>query len=302
MRAFTLVLGASLAFAAHSQCIFTDFDSFPVYGGNGAVMFRQPSFSGSTAGFIVTDPFFNPTNLTQVSDRRAWSGSNSLEMRWRWTVAANAWLRLTTFNTPNLPNPAISDFTKAVVIFMYVTTVNPDPEFFGAPVPDLKVAIAVRETNSGALCGTNGGSANGIEFVRAEQGVSPPGGRVIGADARNRWLKIIWRPSTDTLHAFAGATANGILDFNNGTLEMIAFSPATPGDEGPYTVYIDNPGVYDLIAGDVDLNGCVDDTDLARVLEAFGAIGPFYPEDLNEDGTVDDVDLAIVLENFGAGC
>lgn len=53
--------------------------------------------------------------------------------------------------------------------------------------------------------------------------------------------------------------------------------------------------------GDVDLNGCTDDTDLARVLTMFGETGSGLAEDLNNDGSVDDIDLAIVLENFGAG-
>ncbi|NUL82516.1 MAG: beta-propeller fold lactonase family protein [Armatimonadetes bacterium] len=51
--------------------------------------------------------------------------------------------------------------------------------------------------------------------------------------------------------------------------------------------------------GDVNRDGIVDDTDLARVLEAFGT-SRNIAEDLNADGVVDDVDLAIVLENFGA--
>lgn len=53
-------------------------------------------------------------------------------------------------------------------------------------------------------------------------------------------------------------------------------------------------------SSDVNGDGCVDDTDLAIVLQNFGlecAIG-----DINGDGIVDDEDLAIVLEDFGLGC
>ncbi|NUL81804.1 MAG: hypothetical protein HUU60_03655 [Armatimonadetes bacterium] len=56
------------------------------------------------------------------------------------------------------------------------------------------------------------------------------------------------------------------------------------------------------IPGDVNLDGCVDDVDLALVLTAFGQTGSGLPEDLNNDGAVDDTDLALVLENFGLGC
>lgn len=55
-------------------------------------------------------------------------------------------------------------------------------------------------------------------------------------------------------------------------------------------------------SGDVDGNRCVDDSDLAAVLAAFGQTGQGIDEDVNEDGTVDDLDLAIVLTNFGWGC
>ncbi|NUL82102.1 MAG: hypothetical protein HUU60_05170 [Armatimonadetes bacterium] len=54
------------------------------------------------------------------------------------------------------------------------------------------------------------------------------------------------------------------------------------------------------VPGDVNGDGCVDDTDLAMLLQAFGNAGG--PEDVNQDGVVDDTDLAIVLENFGTGC
>lgn len=56
--------------------------------------------------------------------------------------------------------------------------------------------------------------------------------------------------------------------------------------------------IQHLILGDVDNNDIIDDTDLARVLGRFGAIGNLA-EDLNGDGIVDDIDLAILLENFG---
>jgi probable HAF family extracellular repeat protein len=54
--------------------------------------------------------------------------------------------------------------------------------------------------------------------------------------------------------------------------------------------------------GDVNGDGCVDDSDLLRVLFAFGATGNNLPEDLTRDGTVDDADLLQVLFNFGSGC
>lgn len=52
--------------------------------------------------------------------------------------------------------------------------------------------------------------------------------------------------------------------------------------------------------GDVNGDGCVDDTDLLLILFAFGNYGG--AEDLDGNGVVDDGDLLIVLFHFGDGC
>jgi len=54
-----------------------------------------------------------------------------------------------------------------------------------------------------------------------------------------------------------------------------------------------------ILQGDVNGDGCVDDTDVLRVLFAFGQTGSNLPEDLNGNGAVDDADLLLVLFNFG---
>ncbi len=63
---------------------------------------------------------------------------------------------------------------------------------------------------------------------------------------------------------------------------------------------------YKLLAvradGDIDGNGCVDDSDLLKVLFAFGQTGTGLPEDINEDGMVNDLDLMEILFSFGLGC
>ena len=54
--------------------------------------------------------------------------------------------------------------------------------------------------------------------------------------------------------------------------------------------------------GDVNGDGCVDDSDLLSVLFTFGQSGANLPQDVNRDGVVDDSDLLIVLFDFGSGC
>lgn len=52
--------------------------------------------------------------------------------------------------------------------------------------------------------------------------------------------------------------------------------------------------------GDVNQDGCVDDSDMLQVLFAFGSDDP--NSDVNCDGIVDDIDLLTVLFGFGHGC
>jgi len=57
-----------------------------------------------------------------------------------------------------------------------------------------------------------------------------------------------------------------------------------------------------LSSADIDLSGCVDDSDLLRVLFAFGTTGFLLPEDVDGSRMVDDGDLLQVLFAFGSGC
>jgi hypothetical protein len=79
------------------------------------------------------------------------------------------------------------------------------------------------------------------------------------------------------------------------TFESLPTGDGVPGGEATLT--------FRLLAvnGDVDGNGCVDDSDLLRVLFAFGDTGAL-PEDTNGDNRVDDADLLTVLFQFGTGC
>lgn len=96
------------------------FESFAV---GQEVIFQEPRFSGSTAGLLAMTP-----NLSAVTNTMAYDGSNSYQMDYQYiNSAATNWVRLTTFNTPNLPNPAIrinetafvptiSFYAKAVIV------------------------------------------------------------------------------------------------------------------------------------------------------------------------------------------
>jgi hypothetical protein len=80
------------------------------------------------------------------------------------------------------------------------------------------------------------------------------------------------------------------------------FGGFVPGPLVGHPLGIDNVCIVQAIRGDIDHNGCVDDTDLLTVLFAFGQSGNNLPADVNEDGVVNDEDLLILLFNFGNGC
>jgi hypothetical protein len=293
--ALTALVGMSGAFA---QCLITDFEGYTL-GANGVVLFRQPSFSGSTSGFVVGSPcnFAGGVyNCALISDEQAFSGTQSLKVAWQFRTDANgnpfpnAWLRLTTFNTTSVPNPAIT-FAHRVRVRLYVPS----------DTPDFYLTLGVRETGTTAACAGNGGTSGGIEWIGATsaQGNNAPVGKLV--NQKDQWVTVKFDSRCDPIRGFAGGTANGRFDTDRGTLEQLAFTPTDPANLGPYIVYIDDVETYVPVPGDVDDNGCVDDADLLQVLFAFGATGP-NDADVNCDGVVDDADLLTVLFNFGTGC
>ncbi len=67
------------------------------------VMFQEPRFSGSTAGSLTED-----FNVSAVTDAMAQSGSQSLEVQFEFIDDdPTRWVRLTTFQAANVPNPTI---------------------------------------------------------------------------------------------------------------------------------------------------------------------------------------------------
>lgn len=90
---------------AGGNLLITDFESVPL-GAQG--LLRQPSFSGSTAANLAAPP-----NSSAVVNSYGNPG-RALELNWFWRdTEPGRWLRLTTFNTPNIPNPIV-DFTKPI--------------------------------------------------------------------------------------------------------------------------------------------------------------------------------------------
>jgi hypothetical protein len=80
--------------------LITGFEGFAV---GAEVMFQEPRFSGSTSGFLELTP-----NGAGVSDEASLTGSQSYKIEFEFIDNdPSRWLRLTTFNTALIPNPAV---------------------------------------------------------------------------------------------------------------------------------------------------------------------------------------------------
>jgi hypothetical protein len=218
--AVTALLLSSFPQVAQAQTI-TGFEGF-ARPNNGNVMFRAPTFSGSTSAFLETAP-----NQSVVSNVRANTGTQSMQVSFQFRAAqTNPFLRLTTSGATNLPNPAI-DLSLAVQFALYVP----------AATPDFYLTLGVRETGVVTTIGGNGGTTGGIELVGATalQGSSPIG-RLI--TVKDTWLNIVFNLPSEPVRAFVGG--NGVLNGTFGTIEGLYITPTSNANVGPYTFFLDD--------------------------------------------------------------
>lgn len=87
-------------------------------------------------------------------------------------------------------------------------------------------------------------------------------------------------------------------------INFVAYAGGVFQQNDPRNLYTaSEAALVELIRyGDATGDGCVDDSDLLRVLFDFGSRGSNLAADVNSDGIVDDSDLLIVLFRFGSGC
>ncbi len=192
------------------------------------VMFRQPSFSGSTSAKLDASPnaavvrtvggfpFGDPNNVLHVSFSFKDSGAEPL------------WLRLTSNNATTMPNPTIGLWQDWGLKFdVYSDT-------------PLYIAALVRETEANAALGGNGGASGGIEFVGGNPSVATgTRGKEVAANA---WTTVYFDFDNESVFSFAGATANGILEAGadgKGVLEALGIA-TDPANTGTINIWLDN--------------------------------------------------------------
>ncbi|MGC8782793.1 MAG: PEP-CTERM sorting domain-containing protein [Armatimonadota bacterium] len=227
MRRWYLFFATALALCAVPTFaqLLTDFEGYAI-GANGQVMFRTPTFSGSTGSFLETSP-----DRSEINNEQALSGTQSLKVSFQFKAnQTNPWVRLTTFNAANLPNPIISA-TLPLSLWVYVP----------ASTPDFRLTLGVRETNPTGNIGENGGTSGAIEFVGAPtKSGNAPAGKLI--TTKDQWVQVIFDIPNEPVVGFTG---NGVLETTTGkfVLECLAITPANSSVVGPYTFYLDNLAV-----------------------------------------------------------
>lgn len=194
---------------------------FESYSSGAVVMFQSPSYSGSTSGFLdLSSPAFG--YVTNVFPAGGSNNARVFQANWSFKAdQVNPWVRLTTFNAVNLPNPIIS-LTGALRFDIYSSR-------------DIYVALGVRETDATAPFGANGGTVGGIEWIGGStQNSAPPLGRFVPAGS---WARLVFFIPHEPISSFVG---NGVLNSTTGrgTLEHLALVPADGA--GAYTIYLDN--------------------------------------------------------------
>jgi hypothetical protein len=101
----------------------TNFGSFEGAAVGSEVIFQEPRFSGSTSANLMLTP-----NSSLVTDAVAFSGTQSNEVNFQFLDATDTrWVRLTTFNTPNMPNPVIEFPNGSSLTFRVRGVVVPEP-------------------------------------------------------------------------------------------------------------------------------------------------------------------------------
>jgi hypothetical protein len=221
-----VIISSVLAQAGVAQ-IIADFESYTTPTANGDVMFRAPSFSGSTGSKLDLSPNSSIVDSAGIPAGNPNVGNNALLVSFSFldTNPTPLWLRLTTFNVANQGNPTIGLSSGMGLQF----DIHSDTPLF--------VTALIRETETDAAFGADGGSANGIEFVGGNPTTTT--GKAVAADT---WTTLLFDFSTDPVAAFAGATANGILEpgvDGKGVLEALGLAVAD-GTTGDINIWLDN--------------------------------------------------------------
>jgi hypothetical protein len=278
----------SVLVSAAAPCDPVRITGFEGFAPGSTVLFNLPRFSGSTSNDLALTP-----NVAQVSNLAAFTGAQSNLVQWQFLdTDPQRWMRLTTFNVPNVPNPTV-ELHRPIRVRMRVDAGR------------FRLAVGIRETATTAEAGQNGGTAGTIEWVGAAGDINGAPQGVVVEPMPGVWQTFIFDPLTDPIHTFTGDGTLATIT-NKGVLEHLAFSVVDT--VGPFTVYIDDIdhlcGLPDY--GDLDLDGDVDLADHDLIVDCLqgpgvAAVGDCLDADADGDVDVDLEDWAAFQGVFSGG-
>ena len=270
----------SVYVASTPPCTTFRIADFDAYANGARVLFQLPRYSGSTSGDLATTP-----NVAQVTDTiTAYSTPKCNIVQWQYLdTDPQRWLRLTTSNATNIPNPTV-ELDRPIRVRLRLDSGS------------LRLAVGLRETGTTADLGADGGTTGNIEWVGAATATNgAPQGKLVEA-MPGVWQTFIFDPRVDPI---LGMTGDGVLYTTNGqgVLEHLAFSVVD--SVGPFTVYIDNVDLLceSPVLGDVDSDGDADPDDFELLADCMRGpdVAPLsgcVPADLDSDVDVDLADFA----------
>ncbi|HQN00149.1 MAG TPA: fibronectin type III domain-containing protein, partial [Candidatus Hydrogenedentes bacterium] len=197
-----------------SQFIVENFES---YTAGTTAVFQKPTYSGSTTGVVAA------SDSSAVSTEAANNildplvgapGTKSYKVAWTWTTAGTGFIRLTTANTVNKPNPML-DFTKGLSLYLNL------------PAGQIDLQLQVRETGGSGPIGANGGTTGAIERTATKVRINSSGS----------WQYVYFNLPSETWMAFTG---NGVLDGTWGTLEALVISAVSGDPTTAFVLYVDD--------------------------------------------------------------
>lgn len=178
MKRLITLAAVGVGFIASANAQFNS----PVVGFNGppiddpatsSEMFRNPEFTGSTEQFIVPNSAgaFDNNAAFRASGLQS-EGAAALQTFFNWIDPNDpaAWVRLTTFNGTEIPNPGLH--TQGEVRFKLTNS----SEFF---LGDIGLVIGIRETGVVVPQLGNGGTTGDIEWIGVDTTIN---GIIAGAD------------------------------------------------------------------------------------------------------------------------
>ncbi|MDB6026556.1 MAG: hypothetical protein JWM68_2779, partial [Verrucomicrobiales bacterium] len=228
----SVAVGQTLAFTAvgtdPNQTVdtanVTGYQGFTPPTVDGTVMFRSPPHSATTTSFIDT----SATYYSKVVDTQPAGSGSTKAMKVQWSFKSgqtNPWLRLTTANAQNIPNPVI-DLSHSLRFKIYSTKA-------------IKLGLGVRETTNNPAIGEDGGQTGDTEWVGVTNSIggSPKPTKAIAA---NTWTTVTMNCQKSSAWPFSGG--DGVVKLGRGVLEHLAIVP--DGTGGAFTVYLDD---FDVI-------------------------------------------------------